>query len=1094
VRLIALEVETFKKVRHALVTFGPRVTVLHGPNELGKSTLAEALHAALLIEVTKKEGEAFIPWDAPAGRARVTLTFEVDGARYRVDKTFGARPKSVLERAELSPPSTYRLLVEGRGVDGRLRELLSWGVPAPATRRASRKATSFLVTALLGQQGRAADIFEASLATDEINSGRARVTQALGAMGRDPTVEALLAKLEPRVLRSFTETGRPRQTSDAPLVQAREKWSQSEDELQRLKEKDAVATEIAVRLTARMQEHESYAAEVEVRRAKLETAWAAAAREAERAQRTADLDQLRAGLARDEARIEALAAARAELEAQVAAEREAEQVAVSCDEALLAAEAELRAVEVEVGQVKEAVAQLAAEDAERRRVNETHAAEVARAVAQRETAVRALAEAQERLTVAAEGATAAARARESAEARYHDLARTLDAARSDLGAQRAAASQALEAKVAAEADRQALTHEEARRRDTETRLAEDRQRAAAVRETAQRAYADVVARQSSAAAATDAATRTREATEARLREADKALDAAEARLAEAQRTPPVSVPAHPRGRSAGRHILLTLGVGFCLVGVVAWFARTPLLVAAAAILSGLAVVVAGLRAARPAAPDATPERPVHEDHRALLYVVERQVSDLKAQLADARDALTAAKVDEARTKAEFDAARSLGEQLAPALTVAREDEDTRTEAAAHTSASPAARIEKSDEDIAAASIAVNESRAALSLAEHQVTDLETLIAAARDSLTAAKVAEAKTQAEHDNARADADDRTAQLTLARKDEARAVGGEAHSALEEGHAKPSPRLEDVNAELTTRHQHASAALTAAQQAQRTARAVRTEAQSALAKQREAVARLDGEVAQLQLDSRRDRLTHATQELAQHGGEGGVPCDVLDVHVAEEAHEHSALALTRCKTNLDEAKGALRHAGGQATRERLEAQRELVADRRAAFEELEREEKAAYRLFLALQEAEQARTADVGRALAKPVAARFADLTGGAYERVSLDANLTDTRVSFSGATREPGSLSVGAREQLATLVRLALAAQLRTTLLLDDQLVHSDAQRLATLRAQLLASSREYEHQIVVLTCRPADYLVPDEPDVVAIDLAEILSRP
>jgi uncharacterized protein YhaN len=70
-------------------------------------------------------------------------------------------------------------------------------------------------------------------------------------------------------------------------------------------------------------------------------------------------------------------------------------------------------------------------------------------------------------------------------------------------------------------------------------------------------------------------------------------------------------------------------------------------------------------------------------------------------------------------------------------------------------------------------------------------------------------------------------------------------------------------------------------------------------------------------------------------------------------------------------------------------------------------------------------------------------------------------------------EPGGLSVGAREQLATRVRLALAAQLRTARLLDDQLVHSDARRLATLRAQRVASSREHEHQIVVLTATITD---------------------
>jgi hypothetical protein len=58
-----------------------------------------------------------------------------------------------------------------------------------------------------------------------------------------------------------------------------------------------------------------------------------------------------------------------------------------------------------------------------------------------------------------------------------------------------------------------------------------------------------------------------------------------------------------------------------------------------------------------------------------------------------------------------------------------------------------------------------------------------------------------------------------------------------------------------------------------------------------------------------------------------------------------------------------------------------------------------------------------------------------------------------------------LSVGTREQFAPLVRLAIAAQLQTALVLDAQLVHSDTARLQWFRERLCTSARDRQHQIV-----------------------------
>ena len=66
-------------------------------------------------------------------------------------------------------------------------------------------------------------------------------------------------------------------------------------------------------------------------------------------------------------------------------------------------------------------------------------------------------------------------------------------------------------------------------------------------------------------------------------------------------------------------------------------------------------------------------------------------------------------------------------------------------------------------------------------------------------------------------------------------------------------------------------------------------------------------------------------------------------------------------------------------------------------------------------------------------------------------------------------------MGTREQLSTLYRLSLAEYLGSTIVLDDQLVQSDENRMDWFRA--LLTEKAHSFQIVVFTCRPSDYLLP-----------------
>ena len=140
-------------------------------------------------------------------------------------------------------------------------------------------------------------------------------------------------------------------------------------------------------------------------------------------------------------------------------------------------------------------------------------------------------------------------------------------------------------------------------------------------------------------------------------------------------------------------------------------------------------------------------------------------------------------------------------------------------------------------------------------------------------------------------------------------------------------------------------------------------------------------------------------------------------------------------------------------------------------------------------------------------EPVSKAFAALTGQRYQAVRFDAGLRVGAVEVAGAA-EPDSasealevLSVGTRDHLATLIRLALATQLRAPVVLDDHLVHSDAARMAWFRAALAAAAKET--QVLVITCRPLDYVgeadlpkrgaVAERGGVRVVDLEQVIQR-
>ena len=213
--LVSLEIERFGCVTRAHIAFKPGLNVLHGANEIGKSSIARAIRFALLLPSSSSAVEPWIPWSG-GGDPTVTLVFRNGSTEYyRVKKVFGTNTAS-LERS--SDGAGWANLARAREVEARLRALLQWGVPEPGGAKAPKGLPeSFLASALLADQDEVASIFEQDLASDGVDSGRVRLRAALQAMAQDPLFKAVLDAAQSRVDEAFTPSGQRKRGAGDPF-------------------------------------------------------------------------------------------------------------------------------------------------------------------------------------------------------------------------------------------------------------------------------------------------------------------------------------------------------------------------------------------------------------------------------------------------------------------------------------------------------------------------------------------------------------------------------------------------------------------------------------------------------------------------------------------------------------------------------------------------------------------------------------------------------------------------------------------------------------------------------------------------------------
>jgi hypothetical protein len=231
-RFVRLAVESFQAVDRAEVDFGPGLNVLYGPNDLGKSTLATAIRAALLVPPGSAGTDAFLPWHADASPV-VSLTFLDDLDRHwKVTKRFGKGTSGSAELRYSKDGVVFSVDCKGRQVEEKVRAMLEWGIPGPGGKGGSRGLpVSFLATALLGGQGNVDAILGASLDKDLDVSGKLRLTRALAALAQDPLFKEVLDSVQGTVDASFTPTGQRKRGQGSTFTKAADMVKAFKDEL-----------------------------------------------------------------------------------------------------------------------------------------------------------------------------------------------------------------------------------------------------------------------------------------------------------------------------------------------------------------------------------------------------------------------------------------------------------------------------------------------------------------------------------------------------------------------------------------------------------------------------------------------------------------------------------------------------------------------------------------------------------------------------------------------------------------------------------------------------------------------------------------------
>ncbi|MDA1013045.1 MAG: AAA family ATPase [Planctomycetota bacterium] len=1066
-RFVSLKMEHFAGVVSSHVEFGPGLNVLYGPNELGKSTTAEAARAALLLQSTSAAHKPWIRWnsdDAPY----VELVFQTEEQRFwRVKKTFGAASKGKAVLDESKDGVSFSLLAKGRHVDGEIRKLLKWGIPGPGSKGAPNGVpTTYLTSVLLPRQDDVTGVLNQQLSEDYDESGRQLLTGALQALATDPLFAKVLAESQGHFDRAFTTKGQKKSGKNSPWKKLSDEVAKAADRVQQSRRDEENSEDVRKTINTlrnelfEAKEHheaenksctelESYLRDRDELEAKVEKAHA----EFERVQKihhdyTALLgrqEKLSAEAESFKKKLEATDKTVSTAEAGLEAAKEALRIASSDETAaqrrIQQQENEKELLKLDAEEKRVAQTQQQAERV-RKLADELHSAEVEVAESKRKLVeARKVVETAEQDLAALTGL--------QIWHRHQDVLKRLTDAQKQLGVvqELTAKTQKLEQELA-ELERQLKATKVADRESIQgmQQLQGDLRVAEARLDVG--LLVEVNAKQS-LSVSVDSGTATAEH-ELQPRstttfESDSRLELAIDGIADI-----VIHGGKPTARDQHRKLS----------------ARWDKEVAPA------------LKAAKVATLDEL------ETARLAQDTLQRRCDDLTRDIASNQrqiEAGAAAEQTVGELQSEFD---GLSSQLTKFDGDAIAKQARQLKPAAKGSSNP------------------GEAVGALITTKRQ--DVET------HKLNSARDEERVVALEQKIAETTADMQRAESELAEPWRSVLDGASARLLeLRKQRETLDAQHKELNRARQTALSNAQKKLDTANERIANARQTKLDLERQTAEAREAFNTTSGEVRARKAEFEAIDLNtneSALKELEDQFKTLKPPIANAtreDLAEMKQRLEVKRDTVARIEKSINEQEGALKVVGGDAARGRLARDTEALTQKQQdeADEELNLN---GWKLLLeTLRDVENAEAAHLGQALTGSIAERFGKLTSGRVGGMQLGPALETQGVMVNGETREVDRMSVGTREQLSTILRLCIAEQLESVLVLDDQLTQSDPQRMQWFRDMFRQSAKQT--QIIVMTCRPEDYLQPNELNsgkpqftsrnglVRAIDLAQAIQR-
>lgn len=209
-RLFSVEIENWRKLPEKRIEFENRTTVIHGPNETGKSTILEALSRGFFDRSSSRAEEIrrIRPLTALGSVSSIVkINFSLNDEKYRVEKTFNHNRGTFLYRIE---DSKETLLAQDDDADRKLIEMLEADLQISGASKPSKWGAFYWLWT--PQDSR-------ELPTEGEPTRSLHLDQSGGTVLVTPKFNSVQSRIINQYSQYFTETGRPIKNSPIPRIE-----------------------------------------------------------------------------------------------------------------------------------------------------------------------------------------------------------------------------------------------------------------------------------------------------------------------------------------------------------------------------------------------------------------------------------------------------------------------------------------------------------------------------------------------------------------------------------------------------------------------------------------------------------------------------------------------------------------------------------------------------------------------------------------------------------------------------------------------------------------------------------------------------------